>query len=154
MMYAYEVDGFGSTYKMDDAGVPSLLGLPYIGFSSPSDPTYLATRSFALSTANPYYFAGTVCDGTGGPHVGLGHIWPMSIITRAITSTSDDEIADAVALLVTSSAGTGLLHESFWKDDVTQYTRAWFAWCNGYFGQLILQLAKERPYLIFKSGTF
>lgn len=32
MMLAYEIDGFGSFLKMDDANVPSLLSLPYIGY--------------------------------------------------------------------------------------------------------------------------
>ena len=30
-MFAYEVDGFGSAYFMDDANIPSLLSLPYLG---------------------------------------------------------------------------------------------------------------------------
>ena len=75
----------------------------------------------------------------------------MGIITRGMTSTDDQEIRWVLETLKASSAGTGLLHESFWKDDVTQYSRSWFAWCNGFFGQLILQLAKERPYLIFNA---
>lgn len=32
MMLAYEIDGFGSFLRMDDANVPSLLALPYIGY--------------------------------------------------------------------------------------------------------------------------
>lgn len=30
--FAYEVDGFGSTFAMDDANIPSLLALPYLGY--------------------------------------------------------------------------------------------------------------------------
>lgn len=30
--YAYEVNGLGSQYLMDDANVPSLMSLPYLGF--------------------------------------------------------------------------------------------------------------------------
>lgn len=35
--------------------------------------------------------------------------------------------------------------------DKEKYTRPWFAWANGLFGQAILKIAKERPYLIFKE---
>jgi len=66
-----------------------------------------------------------------------------------MTSNDDTEIANALVMLKNSSAGTGFLHESFWRDDVTQYTRSWFAWCNSLFGELILTIARERPYLIF-----
>jgi meiotically up-regulated gene 157 (Mug157) protein len=172
--FAYEVDGFGSQFFMDDANVPSLLSLPYLGFLNQSDPLYLATRAFVLSNANPYFFRGSAGEGIGGPHVGMGYIWPMSIIMRvgcracwppfsprpshaararqALTSDDDSEIETALATLKASSAGTGLMHESFWRDDVAKYTRAWFAWCNGLFGELILTLAEERPWIIFSDA--
>ena len=38
-IYAYEVDCFGSHYLGDDANIPSLLSLPYIGYCSPRDKT-------------------------------------------------------------------------------------------------------------------
>ena len=38
-MYAYEVDGFGNAYFMDDANLPSLLALPYFGYMNNTDPT-------------------------------------------------------------------------------------------------------------------
>jgi len=149
LIYAFEVDGFGSGYAMDDANIPSLLSLPYLGFCDKSDPLYLNTRTFLLSNSNPYFFQGSAGEGIGGPHVGLGHIWPMSIIIRALTSSDDQEIMQCLQTIKASSAGTGFLHESFWKDDVTSFTRVWFAWVNSLFGELILTLAKEKPYLIF-----
>ena len=82
---AYEVDGFGNQLFMDDANVPSLLALPYLGAMKATDPLYIATRKFVLSTSNPYFFRGKAAEGIGGPHVGLGYIWPMSIIIREIT---------------------------------------------------------------------
>jgi meiotically up-regulated gene 157 (Mug157) protein len=153
-MFAYEVDGFGNAYLIDDANVPSLLSLPYLGFCSPSDPIYLNTRRFVLSTENPYYFTsslGPLPGGIGGPHIGRGYIWPMSIIMRGLTSTSDDEIKDCLEMLKLTTGGTGFMHESFWKDDAGTFTRAWFAWANSLFGELILTVAQQRPHLIFRQ---
>ena len=39
-------------------------------------------------------------------------------------------------------------HESFHADNAGTYTRPWFAWANSLFGELILQLAEERPHLL------
>lgn len=147
-IYAYEVDGFGSHYCMDDANVPSLLSLPYLGFCPPDDPVYQNTRAFVLSTDNPYYAEGKAASGVGGPHVGLGWIWPMSLIMRALTSRSDDEITLCLRQLVATDAGTGFMHETFWKDDPAQFTRPWFAWANTLFGELILTLDEERPRIL------
>lgn len=85
-VFAFEVDGFGSAYFMDDANIPSLLSLPYLGFVDRNDPIYKNTRKFVLSEYNPYFFKGEAGEGIGGPHVGPGYIWPMSIIMRAYTS--------------------------------------------------------------------
>jgi meiotically up-regulated gene 157 (Mug157) protein len=150
-MFAYEVDGYGGQNLMDDAGIPSLLSLPYLGYVNVSDPIYQATRAFVLSSNNPYYFAGKAGAGVGGPHNGFSYVWPMAIITQALTSDDDKEIIQCLELLKSSSAGTGWIHESFDKDDVTIFTRPWFAWVNGLFGQLIIQLAEQRPHLIFKQ---
>jgi len=152
-VYAYEVDGFGGFYSMDDANVPNLLSLPYLGYIPIDDPLYIQTRLVLLSEYNPYYFNGTAGEGIGGPHVGLGWIWPMSIITRALTSNDDNEIKHCLQMLKSSSAGTGFMHESFWKDDVSRYTRSWFAWCNTQFGELIVDLAKRKPNIIFGNHT-
>src|SRR5436305_250083 len=72
----------------------------------------------------------------------------MTIAIRALTSTDDHEISDCLVLLKSSHAGTGFMHEAFWKDDAAQFTRAWFAWANALFGELILTLSRERPHLL------
>ena len=55
-VFPYEVDGFGNRLFMDDANVPSLLSLPYLGCVERDDPVYRATRAFVLSQNNPYFF--------------------------------------------------------------------------------------------------
>ncbi|MDR1416166.1 MAG: glycoside hydrolase family 125 protein [Prevotellaceae bacterium] len=142
-VYAYEVDGFGNYLCMDDANVPSLLSLPYLGYCAPTDPIYQNTRRLIWSKDNPYFFKGTAAEGIGGPHIGYDYIWPMSIIMRALTSVSDDEIRWCVKTLRDTDGGTGFMHESFHKDDAAKFTRKWFAWANTLFGELIPKLVNE-----------
>jgi meiotically up-regulated gene 157 (Mug157) protein len=145
---AYEIDGFGNALCMDDANIPGLLSLPYLGCRASDDPLYQATRAQLLSSDDPYFFRGRVAEGIGGPHVGPGMIWPMGIIMRAMTSRDDREIAQCLAALKRSSNGSGFMHESFDADDAGHFTRPWFAWVNGLFGELILHLATEKPQLL------
>ena len=57
-IYAFEVDGFGNHFLMDDANVPSLLAMPYLGDVNVNDPIYQNTRKFVWSEDNPYFFKG------------------------------------------------------------------------------------------------
>jgi meiotically up-regulated gene 157 (Mug157) protein len=147
-VYAFEVDGFGSYLMMDDANVPSLLALPYLGAVDVNDEVYQRTRNFILSEENPFFFKGTYAEGIGGPHIGRDMIWPMSIIMRANTSTNDEEIRKCVQTLKKTHGGTGFMHESFHKDDPKKFTRHWFAWTNTLFGELMWKLYKEKPELL------
>jgi meiotically up-regulated gene 157 (Mug157) protein len=147
-IWAYEVDGYGGVALMDDANAPGILSLSYLGCVQPNDPLYRASRNFAWSKGNPYFFQGTAGEGIGGPHQGLDYIWPMSIILRAFSSTSDAETRQCLRWLRNTTAGTNFMHESFHKDDAAKYTRSWFAWANGLFGELILHLAKNSPSLL------
>lgn len=148
LVWPYEVDGYGNVLYMDDANVPSLLALPYLGAVEHDDPMYLRTRGLVLSEDNPYFFKGSAGEGIGGPHVGVPYIWPMGIILRALTSSDDEEIAHCLEMLKTTHAGTGFMHESFHCDDPSRFTRTWFAWVNTLFGELILKLVRERPHLV------
>ena len=152
-IYAFEVDGFGNRYLMDDANVPSLLAMAYLGDVSLDDKIYQNTRRFVWSEDNPYFFKGEAGEGIGGPHIGYDYIWPMSIMMRAFTSSSDDEIKECIEMLMRTDAGTGFMHESFHKDDPSKFTRAWFAWQNTLFGELILKLISDGKLDLLNSIT-
>ena len=59
-IYAFEVDGFGSHNLMDDANVPGLLSLPYLGAVKNTDPLYVNTRRLLWSQYNPFFLPGSL----------------------------------------------------------------------------------------------
>ena len=152
-IYAFEVDGFGNKYLMDDSNAPSLLSMAYLGDVDADDPIYRNTRRFVWSEANPYFFKGTAGEGIGGPHIGYDMAWPMSIMMKAFTSQDDAEIKECVEMLLTTDADTGFMHESFNVNDPTDFTREWFAWQNTLFGELILKLVNDGKVDLLNSIT-
>lgn len=144
-MYAYEVDGRGNHLLMDDANVPSLLSIPWMGYASADDPVYRNTRRFLLSADNPSFFSGTACKGIGSPHTPAGWIWPISLVMQAMTSTDPEEIAWINDQLKVVDAGTGFMHESFDCDDPARFTRPWFAWANSLYAEWVVRNLGEVP---------
>jgi meiotically up-regulated gene 157 (Mug157) protein len=128
---------------MDDANSPSLLSAPYLGYAEKNDEIYLNTRKFILSQSNPWYFEGSVAKGVGSPHTGLDKIWHIALTMQALTSLDEAEIKECINMLTTTHAGTFLMHESFNKNDDTDFTRPWFAWANSLFAELMIRLADE-----------
>jgi meiotically up-regulated gene 157 (Mug157) protein len=147
-VWAYEVDGFGNWLFADDAGIPSLYGLPLIEAADARDPLYQRTAALAWSSRNPFFVQGKAASGIGSPHMGLDKVWPMAIIARAMVSTDEGVIRACLRDLKATHAGTGFMHESFDKDDPAKFTRPWFAWVNGMFGMMIATLAKTHPKLL------
>ena len=153
-VFAFEVDGYGSTLLMDDANIPSLLSLPLLGFLDSSDMIYQNTRRMILSSrGNPYFLSGSRFHAIGGPHIGLRNAWPMSLLVQAMTSDDEDEIMTCVRAVKNVSL-MGLVNESV---DVegggNQITRSWFAWANSVFAQTILHVAEKWPALLFDKGV-
>ncbi|WP_193105965.1 glycoside hydrolase family 125 protein [Brachybacterium sp. FME24] len=140
-IWAYEIDGRGNHVFMDDANVPSLLGLPYLECVAADDPTYLATRAAVLSRENPYYFAGLYLEGVGSPHTPTDHVWPIAKNIEALTCTDDAERLRILEQLIDTDGGTGMMHEGVHVDDPTVFTREWFSWSNSMFCELALDLA-------------
>ena len=121
-VFAYEVDGYGSSILMDDANLPSLLALPVLGFVDLNNEVYKNTRKMILEReGNPYYLSGRAFSGIGGPHVGLQHAWPMSRLIQAMTSDNGDEIRQCLNDGRDTSR-LGLTHECVNVNRVTDYT--------------------------------
>lgn len=137
-IYAYETDGFGNHVLMDDANVPSLLSIPYLGYLPADDPDYRRTRAFVLSRDNPYYVEGAVARGVGSPHTPAGYVWPLALAMQGLTSADVVEQGRLLEVLASTTAGTDYMHESFHPDHPEHYTRPWFAWANSLFGQLVV----------------
>lgn len=150
-VYAYEVNGFGSFNLMDDANVPSLLSLPYLGAVKNTDPVYINTRKYLLSNNNPFFFKGKAGEGIGGPHAGMNMIWPLSVTMRGLTSGNATEVEQCLHVLKSAHAGTGFMHEAFHKDDASNFTRKWFAWANTLFGELVMHTSNKYPQVLARN---
>ncbi len=144
-MYAYETDGYGKYNLMDDANIPNLTTLPYIDWCSSFDTIYLATRDFALSMDNPFFFSGRYAQGLGSPHTPYGYVWPLGIIGRALTATSSLEVATAITTLAETDGESGLIHESFYPDGYWRYTRPEFGWANALGAELLFRSLAGEP---------
>ena len=138
-IFAYECDGLGNYLLQDDANIPSLLSLPYLGVCTESDAIYLNTRNFVLSEKNPYFYQGQVLTGLGSQHTPVNQVWPLGIAMQGITSTSAEEIESCLQFLELSHAGTNHMHESVEMNDPKIFTRAWFSWADMTFYHLLLK---------------
>lgn len=137
--YAYEVDGLGNALFIDDANVPSLLSLPYLGVCATDDPLYLTTRRRLLSADNPWWFSGEALSGIGSQHTPGDHVWPIAVAIQAMTSTNPADLGSAMELLEATDAGTGFMHESVHVDDPGRFTREWFSWADMTWLDLVLR---------------
>ena len=141
---AYEVDGFGQYNVMDDANLPSLLSMPYIGYCGKTDPAYLSTRKWILSDNNPFYYSGKVLKGIGSPHTPSRYVWDIALCMQGLTSVDQTEKEEILAMLEKGDAGTGMMHEGVDVDDPEQYTRPWFSWANSVFCEFLLDCCGVR----------
>jgi len=135
---AYEVDGLGGRLLMDDANVPSLLSLPYLGYCAVDSPLYLRTRASVLSSANPWFIEGRAATGVGSPHTRKGYVWPLAIAMAALTSQRPDDAVPALDLLERTDGGTGRMHEGFDADRPSRFSRSWFSWADMTYVHLVL----------------
>ncbi|TVY46350.1 Meiotically up-regulated protein 157 protein [Lachnellula occidentalis] len=157
-IWAYEIDGYGGVNLMDDANIPSLLSIPLFEYThskfplpepAKDDPKrdyakiYRNTRNFVLSDSNPYFSKGPELSAIGGPHLGPGKGWPMAAIVRSLTAFSiadgdekglEEEVKGQLRMVLDSTSGTGVIHESVNAWSQGDWSRAWFGWANGLLG--------------------
>lgn len=136
-IYACETDGMGHYSMIDDANVPSLLSIPYIGYESADSEVYQNTRRFLLSAENPYYFEGTYAKGIGSRHTPPQYVWPIALAMQGLTSTDPAEKRALLDMLQIADAGTGYMHEGFDVNDPATYTREWFTWPDALFAEFV-----------------
>jgi uncharacterized protein len=72
----------------------------------------------------------------------------MSIITSLLTTESDEEITAGLRSLVSTTDRLGLIHETINTFNVSDWTRQWFSWANGLFGEMLLGLREEKSHLL------
>lgn len=142
-VYAYETDGFGMYNLMDDANVPSLLAMDYLGYPSCPD-TKENTRKLILSEANPFYYKGAKAGGIGSPHTPSGYIWHIAMAMEGLTAHTGEEKLEILKHMVSTTAGKGVMHEGFFCEDDTRFTRAWFSWANAMYAELFLDFMGYR----------
>ena len=142
-IYAYETDGYGQYLLMDDANVPSLLAMEYLGYEGDRE-VMENTRRFILSEGNPYYFKGKAAAGIGSPHVPPYYIWHIGLAIQGLTEASREEKLRLLQLMRDTDGGKGMMHEGFHVDDPSKYTREWFSWANAVFCELVLDYCQIR----------
>ncbi|MHC9532168.1 glycoside hydrolase family 125 protein [Dellaglioa sp. L3N] len=138
-IFAYEVDGLGHVNLMDDANVPSLLSLPFLGYVSSDNALYQRTRTFILSNQNPFYYSGSYLKGIGSPHTPKNYIWPISLAMEGLTSNNPEVMKSKLDIISQSDNDTLQCHEGIDVNDPSNFTRDWFSWANMTYCQLALR---------------
>lgn len=150
--FDYEIDGYSGVNLMDNTNALSLLSIPLFNYTHSSfplpppmegekaknyDEIYANTRRFALSEANPYFMRGPILSAVSRPHLGPGKGWPMAAIVRALTSfllpgfqdekvwpDIKDEVKEQLQMVLNSTSGTVVVHESVNAFSQHDWTRA------------------------------
>ncbi|KAL1837528.1 hypothetical protein VTJ49DRAFT_3673 [Mycothermus thermophilus] len=115
---------------------------------------YRNTRRFILSLSNPYFAKGPVLSAVGGPHLGPGRGWPMAATVAGLTAFEplagfsaaeerDKVVGEQLFAVLNSTSGTGVVHETVDAWNEHRWTRSWFGWANGLFGELVLKIAED-----------
>lgn len=132
---------------------------------------YQNTRRFIMSSWNPYWAWGPALSAVGGPHLGPGKGWPMAALVAGLSAFEEEtgflddrgqpvvaggfatgsttgeiglekEVELQLGMVLNSTSGWGVVHESVAAWSGTAFTRAWFGWANGLLGEFVLRIEK------------
>ncbi len=138
-IYVSETDCNGKFTTNDDANIPSLLSIPYLEYPYIDKEIYENTRKFILSKRNNFYYDGKYIKGIGSPHTPKETVWPLAVIMQGLTTYNENEIKECLNMLLSTDAGTELMHESININDPAIFTRSWFGWANSLFAEFCLR---------------
>jgi meiotically up-regulated gene 157 (Mug157) protein len=102
-IYAYEVDGFGNAFMMDDANIPSLLSLPYLDLVDMKDPVYKKGEDVIVLNAQTGLIGRPTMTVNGlelqcllNPRIDVGSLIQIdnSTIQRSAIDTSDKAVLE------------------------------------------------------------
>ncbi|KAJ4421958.1 hypothetical protein N0V82_003354 [Gnomoniopsis sp. IMI 355080] len=135
---------------------------------------YQNTRRFAMSAANPYWAQGPAISAVGGPHLGPGKAWPMAALVAGMTAFDAESgfvdargkniqggetelisfVSEQLGMVLDSTSGWGIVHESVNSWQGESFTRAWFGWANGLLGELVgrMEAWEERNLKVIVAG--
>lgn len=142
-IYACETDGMGNYSMIDDANIPSLLSIPYVGYAAADDEIYKNTRGYLLSFDNEFYFEGKYAKGIGSSHTPGKNVWHMALVMQGMTATTKEEKLEILDMIARTDADTGYLHEGFNVDNPYEYSREWFTWPNSLFAEFVEKCVDE-----------
>jgi len=150
-VYAFQTDGWGNYTITDDANMPNLLWLPYLGYDDAAG-VYRATRRFVLSRQNSNFHSGRFASGLGSPHHSYGLrdrnpgpecnsncVWHLGLVMQGMTAESFTERARCMRQVLATDAGQNLLHEGFDPDDPKSYNRDGFGWADALFSEWVMR---------------
>lgn len=112
-VYAYETDGYGQFCLMDDANVPNLLSMEYLGYRGKKEEVARQTRRMILSEANPYYYVGSKARGIGSSHTPINHIWPIALAMEGLTARTQEKKLEMLCMLAETDGGQGRCMKAF-----------------------------------------
>lgn len=106
------VDGFGQYNLMDDANVPSLLAMSYLGYEPESQEVADNTKADLKRGKPVLLYAGTKLSGIGSPHTPVARGTSPKTI-EGLTAPTKEEKHQMIHELMATDGGTGLIRGCF-----------------------------------------